>query len=287
MHVSKAFLAVTLTAGLSTLATPLSADSSVNSADDTLRLARATTPAPVVDPATFSIARVQDDEAADLPDDVESEWLSEFDINVGGSTGNTETFDLRVAFRTERETERERLRIDASYFYGEADNVKNQSRLTAGIRNDWYIADSPWSFFAQGRYDFTEFREWKHRASAHGGAGYDFVRSEELRVIGRIGAGASKEWKRTDDLTPEGLLGLEADWKISDRQRLIAETTLFPELDDFFEFRWVSSLSWRMELDNLRGIFVTAGLENEYESTTDEGVDHNDLRYYAGLTVAF
>jgi putative salt-induced outer membrane protein YdiY len=214
-------------------------------------------------------------------------WLSELDFSVGGSSGNSRTLDLRTAFRTDRDEERRRLRFDASYFYSESEGEQNQGRLSAGARSDWSIEASRWLYFLQLRYDLDEFRAWTHRASTHGGMGYHFSRREDLKLIGRLGAGASKEWDATEDVQPEGVLGFEADWRISERQRLTAESTLFPTLDDVPEFRWVSTVAWRTQLDGMRGISLSLGVENEYESETPPGIRNNDLTYFVGLTLAF
>src|SRR5690606_29571895 len=150
---------------------------------------------------------------------------SQFDLGFAGSSGNSDTFDGRAAFLTTRETERDRWRIDASYFYGESGGVRTKNDFTAGVLKDWLFPESPWLVFAQGRFDYDEFKTWSYRVSGHGGVGYEFIKNDELTLIGRLGAGVSKEWKPSSDLRPEGLLGAELGWNISERQRLTAHTT--------------------------------------------------------------
>lgn len=216
-----------------------------------------------------------------------SPWLSQIDLSLSGAQGNTDTLSFRTGFRTVKETDYYRWRFDASYYYGETDGTTNKNQATAGVLRDWLLPDSPWLFFAQGRYDYDNFRDWRHRVSGHGGLGYEFIDTEELTLIGRLGAGAAKEWQRSESLRPEGLLGLELAWNISDRQSLGAHTTLYPDLGDFFEFRVVSGVQWTMQIDQARGLALNAGIDNEYESQTDPGVKNNDLRFYAGITFKF
>jgi hypothetical protein len=219
--------------------------------------------------------------------DDDGRWLSEVELSLGGSAGNTRTFDLRSAMRSERTDGERRFRFDATYYYSESEGEQNQGRFSGGVRNDWGSEVSPRLYFLQARYDHDEFRAWTHRASAHGGIGHYFVRREGLELIGRAGLGASKEWDRTEDVQPEGVLGFEADWRINDRQRLHAETTLFPDLDDLPEFRWVSSVAWRVQVSELRGISLSLGAETEYESDTGPGVRNYDVTYFVGVMVAF
>jgi putative salt-induced outer membrane protein YdiY len=214
-------------------------------------------------------------------------WLSEAELSFTGARGNARTLDVRGALRTERERPDSRLRLDAVYYYSEAEGEQNQGRLSAGARQDWTPAASLWLYFLQGRYDYDEFRAWTHRGSTHGGFGYHFVRSDDLKIIARGGVGASKQWDITEDLQPEGVLGLEMDWAFSPGQRLTAETTLFPDLDDLGEYRWVSTLAWRVQVSQLRGIGLSLGIESEYESESAPGIRNYDATWFVGLTVAF
>lgn len=234
--------------------------------------------------------------AVDVPVDPEAQpelpperapWKSQIDLGLAGSRGNTETLDVRAAFLTIQESERHRWRIDASYFYSRDDGGTNRNSATAGVLRDWLMPDSPWLFFAQGRYDYDEFRDWTHRVSGHGGVGYQFIDTDEFTLIGRLGAGAAKEWKRSAPLRPEGLIGGEFVWNISERQRLAAASTLYPDLGDFFEFRVVSAIQWTMQMDFARGLALSAGIEHEYESQTSPGVEHSDLKFYTGVTFQF
>jgi putative salt-induced outer membrane protein YdiY len=217
----------------------------------------------------------------------ESPWLSEIDLGASGSQGNTDFLNFRAAFRTERESERHRWRFDASYYLGFEDGDRNQHRATVGALKDWLFVDSPWLLFATARFDFDDFRSWTYRLSGHGGVGYTFIDDDTFQLIGRAGPAATKRWKRTESIDPEGLLGLELRWTIDDRQRLTASTTMYPALDDFFEFRQVSAVRWTMSIDRARGMNLSAGIEHEYESDVPADTKKHDLRFFAGLTFAF
>lgn len=236
-------------------------------------------------PNTYAgVALAAQEEAAAT--DAEPEWLSNIDVSISGATGNTETMSFRFGFNTVRETERQRTAIDASYSYGESDSVKDRSDATAGVLQDWYLLDSPWGLFATVRYDFDEFKQWRHRASAHGGGTYRFIKREDLMLIGRVGAGVIRQWNE-NDTQGEGLLGLEVNWTIDDRQQLNAATTYYPSFDGFDDYRLVSRAEWRMALDVKRGLNLVAGIESEYESEVPDEFKNHDLRFYAGLGFAF
>jgi putative salt-induced outer membrane protein YdiY len=241
--------------------------------------------------ATGDVAAMMLADAPDVepiaPEPEPPAWEREIDLGLSGASGNTDFFNLRAAIRATRETDLHRWRFDTAFYYGEEDGERNQTRATAGVLKDWLFTDSPWLVFVQGRFDFDDFRSWTYRVSGHGGVGYTFLDDDTFQLIGRLGAGASKQWKRTESIKPEGLIGGEFRWNIDDRQRLTAHSTLYPQLDDFFEFRLVSGVAWTMSLDRGRGLNLSAGIEHEHESTVDQGFKHNDFRFYAGLTFAF
>jgi len=216
------------------------------------------------------------------------QWKSHFDLAAGGAFGNTDTQNFRVGMVSVRETERNRTALDASYFYGASDGDRTDNRFTAGILHDWLFEDSPWLLFADARYDYDEFKSWEHRIGSHVGLGYELINKEAFKLNLRGGAGAIREFGSEDeDIRPELLAGLDFVWRISERQTLEGGTTIYPDLNDTGEFRAVSSLGWAVQLDPKSNMSLTAGLEHEYESQVDAGIDNHDLRVFAGMAFDF
>ncbi len=206
---------------------------------------------------------------------------------MSGSSGNTRDFELNTGWRARKETERHRHRLDASYLYGEAENVRTKTAATAGALNDWLVPDATWFAFAKLRYDFDDFKAWTHRANSHAGLGEQLLKTENAEILGRLGLGASKQWEPTDDLQPEGLLGLDGEWSINEQQSFIASSYLYPYLDDWPEYRLISNAEYNIQLDQARGINMHAGIEHEYESSVGTETRNWDLRYYAGISISF
>ncbi len=222
-----------------------------------------------------------EDNGADAP------WRQRFSINVSGSSGNTRSFDARAAWRARREVAAHRTLIDARYNFGTVGSDVIQSAFTSGARRDWLIPDATWFVFGEGRYDFDDFRSWRHRVSSHWGVGDELRKTETFELLGRAGVGASKQWERTDDLRPEGLLGAEMVWDITETQELFASSYIYPDLLDLSEFRVVSKAEINVEIDHARGMSLIAGVEHDYESSAGPEARNWDFRYYAGLSVGF
>jgi putative salt-induced outer membrane protein YdiY len=218
----------------------------------------------------------------------EKVWKSSFEFSGSFIFGNTDDQGFTIGLGTGRETKRNRTTFDATYSFKQKDGDLDDAKLVAWARNDWLIEDSKWFFFAQGRFDYDAFESWEYRAGIHGGPGYEFINTDDLRFAARIGGGGTKEWKSiNEDFVPELLLGGNFRWTISETQNLSASTQFFPNLDETSEFRLVSSVRWNMLVRPESNMQLTASLENEYQSLVDPGNKHNDLRIRVGLRFDF
>jgi len=239
-------------------------------------------PAPAEEPQTEPVPEV-----VPPPADTD-EWKFHLDLSGTGSFGNTDTQAFRIAVTGLRENAKERTALDAAYYYGATSGLRSTNKVTAGVLQDWFVTDSRWSYFASGRYDYDQFQSWEHRLGAHGGVGYQIIDKETFDMIVRGGAGATKEWKSEDNaLSPEALLGTNVTWQIDERQSFVFSTTLYPNLGDLGEFRWITDAKWAMLLADKSNLNLSAGLRNEYQSQVDPGIEHNDLYIFAGLTLDF
>ncbi len=217
-----------------------------------------------------------------------SAWKSRFDLGFSAASGNTDSQEIHVGVTSLRETDLNRTALDAAYFYGASNGDRTTNKLTAGILHDWLLPDTKWFYFATGRYDFDEFQSWEHRLSGGGGLGYHLIDEENFDLMLRAGLGVAKEiGSKRNQLIPEGLFGADVDWKITDRQSLVASTTYYPDLDDTGEFRAISTALWEYDFAATSNMSFVFGLLDEYQSKVDAGTKHNDLRIYGGLGFDF
>lgn len=245
----------------------------------------ADTPQPVADGAPLPPPEWKD---GTWFDQFRKDWKSHLDFGTTATRGNTHTTNLYVAFTTKRETDTDRDIVDLSYSYATNKGVATESRFTAGIHHDWLFQDSPWSIFAEGRYDFDDFASYDHRVRGAAGVGYDAFKTEDMRLTLRAGAGALKEFgSNNDKVRPEGLLGVEYAWTISERQSLNAAFTYYPNFDNITEYRAVATLDWRLKIDQMDGLSVKVGIKDEYNSLIDPGKYHNDLQIITALGLDF
>lgn len=215
-------------------------------------------------------------------------WESQLEAGASVATGNTEKANIYLRFKTTTKNERRQWDYDASYYRDQTDGDVSTHKFTTGLKHEWFIDESPWSIFAQGRFDYDEFQSWDKRVSAAAGAGYLWIDQEDLTVKFKLGAGATREFGSNDDnVIPELLAGFETKWQITDNQKFEAGSTIFPELTDIGEYRIVSNAAWVIDLNTVDKISLKVGVENEYQSQVDPGVKHNDFRLYSAIVFKF
>ena len=235
---------------------------------------------------------------ADGPPPAVKRWKSRLELGFSGSAGVTDETNLRIALNTAFKEDTFRLTIDSRYLLDTSSGDRTDNKLTVGVISQWDLPASRWSYFAQGRYDFDEFQSWEHRVTAGGGVGYvltnvtgldDAGQSVDVFTLtGRLGLGGRKEFGSLDeDLQPEGIIGADLTWHISQRQNLSTQLTFFPELDDTAEFRLVTKGEWLLKLDAHEGLSFKLGIDYEHQSQTDPGISPNDVTVYGTLVLDF
>jgi putative salt-induced outer membrane protein YdiY len=222
--------------------------------------------------------------AVEPPPPPPKEWKFKLVLAAALTEGNTENGSGTGLFEAAREQEETKLLLDTGYFFAQSNGDRTTNRYTAGFRHDWLNPGSKWFFFADGRYDWDEFQSWDQRANAHAGIGYRLIEPPKFKLNLLAGLGAVKEWGSDNtDLRPEALVGIEGQYDFTDKHSVKFDSTIFPDLNDLGEYRWVNNMAWSWLLETDEKLSLTAGLQHEYQSQVDEGREKNDLRLYAGL----
>ncbi|MEO1279172.1 MAG: DUF481 domain-containing protein [Planctomycetota bacterium] len=232
---------------------------------------------------------------ADETPDFWSGWTRSAELGISGSSGNTDEFDLRAIFQTERETDTLRTLFRARYLYGEEDGSASENEWLLRGENDWLFPGERYFVFAFGVYEFDEFEDWDTRLQLFAGGGYDFLTDRSLldggndraSLKGRLGAGVTREFGTDDDeFRPEALIGLDFLWEINEGQTFAAGTEVFPSLNDLGEIRAVSYANYDILLSEENNLTLRLGVEHEYDSNTDDA-DENDLKYFITILATF
>lgn len=243
-------------------------------------------------PVLASVVGVQDvppaAEQTPPPPEPAAKWENSLTLGFGASTGNTESASFNGLASFKRTSKEDTLLIDGNYFYGTSEGDKNTNKGTAGITYDWNIPDTRFFIFGDTRYEFDEFKTWRHRVSAHAGPGYYLVKSTDLDWSIRGGIGAAKEFASDrNEIYPEALAGTDLEWRINPDHKFFANFRIYPDLEDSGEFRTVSNAGYQIKIPRMEGMSLSLGLLHEHQSKVDDGVKKNDLKLFGGLTWSF
>lgn len=208
-------------------------------------------------------------------------------LGVTGTDGNTETLTFLARLQATSKTPEKDTELRAHYDFARNGKGRTRNEVELLANRDWKQPDSKWFFFGRAQYEWDEFEAWQHRVGVFGGPGFEFYDSTKFRFVGRLGVGGTYEFGEVDNFRPEGLVGFEGHWQVKENQKFLFRNTTFPLLDDFGEYRNVTELSYVIDLDAADKLQVKFGIENEYESTTENDSKHNDIKYFAALVMEF
>lgn len=212
------------------------------------------------------------------------DWERRFEFGLTGSSGKSEDLNITAGFTADYEDEYRRWVHKTAYYQKESDGERTDHSFFSSLQRDWLDPDSPWFEFAGGRFDWDEFKDWDYRLSANAGVGYEFVETGDLRVLGRAGLGANQTFGgEREEFTPEGSLGIDVEWQITEHQSLAFVNTLYPNLKESGEYRNLTSVDWVFDLEEDAGVGLKISLTNEYDSLADNDADKNDFKYMGSL----
>ncbi len=216
-------------------------------------------------------------------------WNRQFEFGVTGAEGNSQNVNLRAAFHTDYEDDEDRWIYDMVYRVARSNGATTENKFFAQLTKDWLFPDEKYFVFANGRYDWDDFQDWDSRWSGFLGGGYQFLDDDNWNVRGRAGVGGNQEMGGTlgDEFTMEALVGVEADYVISEDQSVAFTNYLYPSLEDIADFRNITTLDYVIAIDRDKGIDLKIGLANEHDQSTPSTSKKNDFTYYISLVWKF
>lgn len=218
-------------------------------------------------------------------------WDSSFDAGLNGTSGNTDSVNVHLAFQTAHTGEKGADKYKLTYDLTKSDTGVTQDQFVAeGTRDFFFAKDSRWGAFVNLRYVHDNFAAWEHVASVFVGPSYRFLTGPEHTLTGRLGVGGSyrdnAQVPGAEDgtFTPEALLGLDYVWVIDERSKFEASTTVFPSLEDFLsEFRAIATCAYSLAIDANKALKM--GAEYNYNSNVTDPVRKGDVKWFVALSM--
>ncbi len=215
-------------------------------------------------------------------------WDFYVSFAFAGTSNVNDEFSVRGGAGARHENERTKTTIDIEYYFRVLNSETTDNNLLANAVQEWNFGQSPWLFFVQGQYQYDELQAWQQRVSLYTGPGYRLIRGDVMQLTLRLGAGATYEAGNVDDWKPELLLAQDFAWQISERQLVAFDASIAPNVEDFSEYRIQAQLEYALALTgSKRGLALTLGLREIYDSRPDPGSVSSELRIYGGLKYGF
>lgn len=211
-------------------------------------------------------------------------WKRALAIGISGSTGTSENLKANLDFTADYEDAERRWSHKSQYYRSESAGILADHSFSSSLSHDWLFPESRYFYFAGGRLDIDEFKDWDERIGLNGGVGYQFFSDEQFRLLGRMGLNVTQTLGGIrEEMDLEMLLSAELGYKINRFQSLSFKNTLYPNLSDTGEFRNLSSLDWLLNLEESQKLGVKISLSNEYDSLSSSS--NNDFKYTFSLSL--
>jgi len=215
-------------------------------------------------------------------------WTTTVGLGLNGSSGNTESLDVRFSWDSERVTNYMETYFNLLYSGGTEEGEVNENYFRTRIRNDWLVPDSRWRYFAIGQLEFDEEQDWNWRIFANAGVGYDFVQTEKMTLTGRAGLGVLQDLGGTDeDFRFEGLLAVDFVYRFNEKHKVFFTGEYYPAFDPWPVYRLYGRAGWEVLIDPELNLSLRVGLEDRYDSSPGSDAQRNDLDYFIQLALTF
>jgi hypothetical protein len=210
-------------------------------------------------------------------------WSGGLEFGITGAEGNSENFKVRLGGNTEYKTPDNLFKGDFIYSYATANGLENENRFIGNARHEWLFPGQAWNVFVRGSLEVDAFTAFDYRVAAHTGVGYEFWKTPGSSLKGRAGIGGSQEiGGPRDHFIPEALVGVDAEHKLSDRQKFTLVADAFPDVRDPSDYRIIARAAYELLVDPEWNLTLKLGALDRYDSTP-EGRRRNDLEYFMVL----
>ena len=138
------------------------------------------------------------------PSFAQASWTGEGSFSAGYTTGNTETTDVGLALKLNREAGLWTYTAEAAGDYGETDSVETKNRVFLAGEIDRQLGDRLFGF-GRVSYESDKFSGFDSRTFVGGGLGYTLVETEQTNWSVQGGPGYKIDEVQATTVTMDGM----------------------------------------------------------------------------------
>jgi putative salt-induced outer membrane protein YdiY len=211
-------------------------------------------------------------------------WKGTLELGLNGASGNTNNSNLFIGWDGRRDYRDGDLSFDFDYFFQRADSVVTMERAVALGRYEREIGETSVNWYVQGFFEYDDLRAYPARLAVTAGLSKQLIDADRFKLTGRAGIGASKKIDAPDDRwRPELQFGVDYEYRLTERQKILGFVDYFPDVTDFSTYRLNAKLAWEALLEEEWGLAMRASLMNWYDTDPGPGTKANDLFYVLSL----
>lgn len=220
-----------------------------------------------------------------------SPWSGSVNLGLTYSDNSSTNLTLNLGASAKRETKESVLSMNVQYFYSEDEKATTDNDVIANLDQTWILFDDdgprPWSYFAQGTYQWDEFETWEQRISPYAGIGYALKRTEDLTLDLRFGGGGTWQYEGDQSFRTQLLFEVNSSWTIDDRSSFTGAVKFAPDVSAFDEYFLTVSAVYKTKLMKASPLTFNISFLNIYDSEPGIGKNGNDLKLVLGLGYSF
>lgn len=243
-------------------------------------------------PSPESLLFAIEDADDKLPDAEEekpkSPWSGSVSLSLSGNSGTNITFNFRFNAQVRRVTPMEIFTANLSYFLAYDSGVLTDNNGLLDASQTWNIsANSPWNIWIQGSYQYDENEGYKTRLTGYGGAGYRVVNKDDLKINLKAGFGAQWDYRGNTGVQPQSILEIDCMWAIMDGIKFTSNASIANDVRNLGSYLVRARAQLEVAIKAVKGLALTAGIRDEYDSTPAVGSSFNQVWYWVGIQYNF
>jgi len=239
---------------------------------------------------TFQIADIT---AINPPPKPQPKWTGSLSAGFTATSGNTSTEAINASFSAVRRSEKDRTTASADYAKGKQDDPVTGEEETI---EDWWRAKAQYDYFfskkffgfINGSYEKDSIADLDRRIVVGGGAGYQWIESEQTNFS--TTAGLASLYEKFDDATDSNSelsaqLGYNFDHQITKSVKFLHDLTYFPALDKVSDYYLTTTAELRASFT--KTMFANFKTIFNYDATPAASRSSTDVKYIFGIGMTF
>ncbi len=241
-------------------------------------------------PQTFALAQV---ESINPPAAPKPKWTGSISGSVAATSGNTKTDSIAASVNMTRRTEKDRTTAGGDFSRsnredpdtGDDETIENWWRATA--QYDYFFTKKFFGF-GNARYEKDAIADLDRRIVVGGGAGYQWVETDDLAFSTGFGlASLYEKFEDADGSNSEMSLqaGYNLNKKLAKGVRLLHDLTYYPSIDKFSDYFLTTTAEVRASLT--KSMFANFKVIFNYDATPAPDRGSTDVKYLLGVGMNF